>query len=83
MERALCIYEISDTADPTVLVRSRVLHDHFPQEYSATRARRAIGLKSVPHGHDDLWSLIMLPDGPTVSRLPFFLLVTCSAPTRS
>jgi hypothetical protein len=34
------------------------------------RARRAISLKSVRHGNDDLWSFVMLPDASAVSRLP-------------
>jgi hypothetical protein len=54
MERAHHIYEMSDAADPTALARSRLLHDRFPQKYAAMRARRAISLKSVPHGDDDL-----------------------------
>jgi hypothetical protein len=79
MERVLHIYEMSDAADPTALACSRLLHDSFPREYAAMRARRAISLKSVPHGHDDLWSFIMLPDGPAVSDLPSPP-VSCSAP---
>jgi hypothetical protein len=71
MERELRIYEMNDAADPTMLVRSRLLHDRFPSEYAATRARHAISLRSVPHGHDDLWSFIMLPDAPAVSEPPF------------
>jgi hypothetical protein len=49
MERELRIYEMSDTADPMALACSRLLHDRFPLEYAAMRARRAISLKSVPH----------------------------------
>jgi hypothetical protein len=71
MERELRIYEMSDTTDPTALARSRLLYERFPQEYAATRARHAINLRSVPHGRDDLWSFVMLPDAPAVSRLPF------------
>jgi hypothetical protein len=52
------------------LARSRLLHDRFPLEYAATRARHAISLKAVTHGNDDLWSSVMLPDAPLVSRLP-------------
>jgi hypothetical protein len=70
MERELCIYEMSETANPVSLVHSRMLHDRFPPEYAATRARRAISLKAVRHGNDDLWSFVMLPDAPAVSRLP-------------
>jgi hypothetical protein len=70
MERALRINEMSDAADPTALAHSRLLHDHFPRKYVAMRARRAISLKFMPHGHDDLWSFIMLPDSPAMSDLP-------------
>jgi hypothetical protein len=54
MERELCIFEMTEEADPTALACSRLLHEHLPQEYAATRARRAINLRSVPHGRDDL-----------------------------
>jgi hypothetical protein len=54
MEREICIFEMNDEADPTALARLRLLHERFPLEYAAMRARRAISLKSVPHGHDDL-----------------------------
>jgi hypothetical protein len=70
MERELRIYEMSKTANPVSLVRSRLLHDRFPPEYAATRARCAISLKAVRHGNDNLWSFVMLPDAPPVSRLP-------------
>jgi hypothetical protein len=36
-----------------------------------TRARCAVNLRSVSIDRDDLWSFIMLPDAPPVSRLPF------------
>jgi hypothetical protein len=71
MERELHIFEMNDEADPTSLVRSRLLHDRLPPEYAAMRARRAISLKSMSHGNDDLWSFIMLPDAPAVSDPPF------------
>jgi hypothetical protein len=73
MERELRIYEMSETANPVSLARSRLLHDHFPLEYAATRTRCAISLKAVRHGNDDLWSFVMLPDAPPGSRLPPFL----------
>jgi hypothetical protein len=71
MERELRIFEMTEEADPTALARSRLLHERLPQEYAATRARRAINLRSVPHSREDLWSFIMLPNAPVVSRLPF------------
>jgi hypothetical protein len=71
MERELRIFEMSDTANPTVLAHSRLLHEHLPPEYAATRARRAISLKAVQHNNDDLWSFVMLLDAPAVSKPPF------------
>jgi hypothetical protein len=68
MERELRIHEMSKAANPTMLAHSRLLHDSFPREYAATRARRAISLKAGRHSNDDLWSFIMLHDAPTVSR---------------
>jgi hypothetical protein len=54
MEKELCIFEMSDAANPVSLVCSRLLQERFPKEYTATRARCAISLKSVPHSDDDL-----------------------------
>jgi hypothetical protein len=54
MERELRIYEMRDAASPTVLARSQLLHDRFPREYAATRARHAISLKAGRHSNDDL-----------------------------
>jgi hypothetical protein len=62
MERELCIFEMSDTANPVSLARSRLLRERFPKEYAAMWARRVINLKVVPHSDDDLWSFVMLPD---------------------
>jgi hypothetical protein len=47
------------------------------------RARCAINLKAVKNSNDDLWSFVMLPDGPPVSELfPFsFVLSPCAAAT--
>jgi hypothetical protein len=72
MERWLRIFEMEDTADPVALAQSRLLPDLLPQEYAATRARRAINLKVVRHGDDDLWSFVMLPHGPRVSGTSIF-----------
>jgi hypothetical protein len=70
MERELHIFEMTKEADPTALVRSRLLHERFPQEYAATRVRRAVNLRFVPIDRDDLWLFIMLPDALPLSRLP-------------
>jgi hypothetical protein len=84
MERRLRIFEMSEAADPVALAQSRLAHDPFPQEYAATRARRAINLKAVRHGNDDLWSFVMLPYDLRVSGflscLPLF---ARGAPARS
>jgi hypothetical protein len=73
MERELCIFEMSNVANPTSLVRSRLLQELLLLEYAATRVRRVVSLKSVPHSEDDLWSFVMLPDALAVSvlLLPF------------
>jgi hypothetical protein len=47
MERELRIFEMSDAAKPVLSACSRLLRDRFPQDYTATRARRAVSLKSV------------------------------------
>jgi hypothetical protein len=71
MERRLRIFETGETADPVALVQSQLVHDPFPQEYAATRVRRAINLKAVRHRNDDIWSFVMLPHGPRVSGFSF------------
>jgi hypothetical protein len=72
MEREICIYEMSEMANPVSLARSWLVHDRSPLEYAAIRARHAISLKAVRHSNDDLWSFVMLPDALPVSRLPLF-----------
>jgi hypothetical protein len=83
IERELRIYEMSDVDNPTALARSQLLHECLPREYAATRARRAIILKAVQHGNDDLWSFVMLLDAPAVSRPPFSSSFSCDTPVRS
>jgi hypothetical protein len=69
-ESELCIFEMTKEANPTALAHSWLLHERFPQEYAVTRAMRAVNLRSVRTDRDDIWSFIMLPDAPPVSRLP-------------
>jgi hypothetical protein len=69
MERELRIYEMSEAGNPMSLAHSRLLNGRFPQEYAATRARRAISLKAGWYSNDELWSFVMLPDALAVSRL--------------
>jgi hypothetical protein len=52
------------------LAQSRLLPDLLPQEYAATRARRAVNLKAVKNDDVALWSFVMLPYGPLVSGIP-------------
>jgi hypothetical protein len=59
-----------------------LVHDRFLREYAATRARRAISLKAIRHSDDDLWSFVMLPDAPPVSRHPPFSSFLCNVPPR-
>jgi hypothetical protein len=81
MERRLCIFEMDEEADPVALAQSRLLPDPFPQEYAATRARRAINLRAVKHSHDDHCSFVMLSYGLLVSGfLPPFSLFIRKAP---
>jgi hypothetical protein len=47
MERPLRIFEMTETADPIALVRSRMLQSPLLREYVATWARSAVDSKSV------------------------------------
>jgi hypothetical protein len=60
---------MSEAANPVALAQSWLLPDPLSQEYTATRARRAINLKDVRNGNGNLWSFIMLPHGPLVSGI--------------
>jgi hypothetical protein len=76
MERELRIYAMSDAANPTVLARSRLLHERLPPEYAATtttsgRSSCFTTHRTALHRNDYLWSFVMLPDAPAVSRPPF------------
>jgi hypothetical protein len=70
MERPLRIFEMHEDADPVALVQSWLLPGLFPREYAATRARRAIDLRSDRNDDVALWAFTMLPVGPLVSGLP-------------
>jgi hypothetical protein len=77
MERPLRIFEMTEIVDPVTLARSRLLPDPFLRAFAATRARRAIDLRSGRWGDDVLWAFEMLPTGPLVSRV--LDLVSCLA----
>jgi hypothetical protein len=67
MERPLCIYEMTETANPVALARSRMLPSPLLREYAATRARSAVDTRSL-RSDRSLWDLEMLPTGPLLSR---------------
>jgi hypothetical protein len=69
MERRLRIFEVSEDTDPIALAESRLLQEPFPRSYTATRARRAIDLRSGRCDDASLWALEMLPVGQFVSGL--------------
>jgi hypothetical protein len=73
MERPLRIFEMTEIADPVALARSRLLPDPFQRTFAATRARRAIDLKSGRCDDTALWALEMLPTGPLVSGVLDFI----------
>jgi hypothetical protein len=70
MERRLRIFEMEEAADPVALAQSRLLPDLLPQEYAATRARRAVNLRAMRVDDTALWAFTMLPESPLVSRVP-------------
>jgi hypothetical protein len=73
MERRLHIFEMSEDADPIALAESWLLRDPFPRSYAATRAWRAIDLRSGRCDDTALWVLEMLPVDQLVSGFPDFL----------
>jgi hypothetical protein len=74
MERPLRVFEMSEVADPVALARSRLLRYPFPRAFTATRARRAIDLRSGRCDDAALWALEMLPTGQLVSGVLDFLI---------
>jgi hypothetical protein len=68
MERPLRIFEMTETANPVALARSRILPSPLLREYAATRVRSAVDTRSL-RSDRSLWDLKMLPTGPLVSRI--------------
>jgi hypothetical protein len=71
MERPLCVFEMTETADPIALVRSRMLSSPLQWEYALTRARSAVDTRLLRSDRSP-WELEMLPTGRLVSRIPDF-----------
>jgi hypothetical protein len=68
MERPLRIFEMTETANPVALARSRMLQSPLLREYAATRARSAVDTRSL-RSDRSLWDLEMLPTSPLVSAI--------------
>jgi hypothetical protein len=81
MERPLCIYEMTEEADPIALARSRMLPTPLEQGYALTRARNAVDTRMLRQDRSP-WDLEMLPTGPLVSMVlgPVFVLDVTPAP---
>jgi hypothetical protein len=75
MERPLCIFEMTEVADPIVLERSRMLPTPLERGYALTRARNAVDTRMLRQDRSP-WDLEMLPTGPLVSMIvgPVFVL---------
>jgi hypothetical protein len=81
MERPLCIYEMTEEADPVVLARSRMLRTPLGRAYALTRARNAVDTRMLRQDRSP-WDLEMLPTGLLVSMVlgPVFALDDAPGP---
>jgi hypothetical protein len=79
MERPLCIFEMTEEADPVALARSRMLPTPLEPAYVLTRARSAVDTRMLRPDRPP-WDLEMLPTGPLVSVVlgPVFVLDVAS-----
>jgi hypothetical protein len=68
MERPLCIFEMTEAADPIALARSRMLPSPLEQGYALTRARSAVDTRMLRSDRSP-WDLEMLPTGSLVKRI--------------
>jgi hypothetical protein len=75
MERPLCIFEMTEAADPIALARSRMLPTPLERGYALTQARSAVDTRMLRQDRSP-WDLVMLPTGPLVSMIlgPVFVL---------
>jgi hypothetical protein len=69
MERPLCIFEMTEEADPIALARSRMPPAPLGRPYALTRARSAVDTRVPAHPDRTPWDLKMLPTGPLVSMI--------------
>jgi hypothetical protein len=80
MERPLCIFEMTEPADPVALARSRTLQSPLLRDYAATRAWSAVDPKST-RSDGSMWDLEMLPTGRLVSGVLDFVFDFASSPS--
>jgi hypothetical protein len=69
MERPLCIFEMTEEADPVALVRSRMLPTPLGRPYALTWARSAVDTRMLADPGQTPWDIEMLPTGPLVSSI--------------
>jgi hypothetical protein len=81
MERPLCIFEMTEVADPVALARSRMLPTPLERGYALTRALNAVDTRMLRQDRSP-WDLEMLPTGPLVSMVldPVFVLDVAPGP---
>jgi hypothetical protein len=81
MERPLCIYKMTEEADPVALARSRMLLTPLGRAYALTRAQNAVDTRMLRQDRSP-WDLEMLPTGPLVSMVlgPVFALDDAPGP---
>jgi hypothetical protein len=84
MERPLCIFEMTEEADPVALARSRMLPTSLERGYALTRARSAVDTRMLRQDQSP-WDLEMLPTGPLVRVIsgPVFVLDVAPGPRRA
>jgi hypothetical protein len=76
MERPLCIFEMTEAANPVDVARSRMLPTPLERPYALTRARSAVDTRTppMPEGRTP-WDIEMLPICPLVGVVLDFVLV--------
>jgi hypothetical protein len=75
MERPLCIFEMTEAANPVDLARSRMLPTPLGRAYALTRARNAVDTRMPMRPDWTPWDFEMLPTGPLVSVILVFVFV--------
>jgi hypothetical protein len=68
MDRLLCIFEMTEEADPVALARSWMLPTPLERGYALTQARSAVDTRMLRQDRSP-WDLEMLPASPLVSGI--------------